>query len=565
MRHFFLFIVVLCLGFPLRPAHAEVEERIKEFAADVQVQANGTVNVTERLTYDFYDNERHGIFRTIPMRYRARGGTYALRFSHVTVTDETGSLIPFQQSTPGNDLQIKIGDPEMWVTGRQTYVLSYTVARAINFFDDHDEFYWNVTGNEWQIPMDQVNSTLALPSSASTLNVKAECFVGELGSTTRCDEISITDKTVKFSSANLLAVEGLTIVVSLPKGVVTQPTREEQLFATLRDNNILLFPIVVLVFFVGLWWKRGRDPKGRGTIIPEYEAPDGLTPAEVGTIVDEHVSRRDLSAMIIHFAVCGVLDITRIPKKLQRDDYRFKKMKSAETLRNDFERIFIEKMFGSKTEVRLSDLKNKFAQDLQTIEKEIYKAMQAKQYFIRNPQSVRVIYMILGGVVAGGLTPLVGGRGGLWIASVLIAGVIIFIFGFLMPARTAKGVKAKEHILGLKQYLTVAEKDRLNFHHAPKKDPKHFEALLPYAMVLGVEKAWAKQFEGLFTSPPRWYHDSTSHAFSAIYFASALSDFEHRAGSVLASRASSAAGGGSGFGGGGFSGGGFGGGGGGSW
>ena len=133
-----------------------------------------------------------------------------------------------------------------------------------------------------------------------------------------------------------------------------------------------------------------------------------------------------------------------------------------------------------------------------------------------------------------------------------------------MPKKTRQGVLAKEHILGLKQYLTVAEKDRIKFHNAPEKNPEHFEKLLPYAMVLGVERDWAKQFEGIYNKQPDCYNDSSGVPFSALVLSNSLDSFQTKANSALASRPSSASSGGSGFSGG-VSGGGFGGGGGGSW
>jgi len=145
----------------------------------------------------------------------------------------------------------------------------------------------------------------------------------------------------------------------------------------------------------------------------------------------------------------------------------------------------------------------------------------------------------------------------------VLVGITVAVFGLVMPARTKEGVLAREHILGLKSYLQVAEKDRLKFHNAPDKNPKTFEKFLPFAMVLGVEKEWAKQFEGIYNTNPSWYSDPSMGNFSAVVLASGLNNFGNMAQTTLSSKPSSS-GGGSGFSGG-SSGGGFGGGGGGSW
>ena len=143
-----------------------------------------------------------------------------------------------------------------------------------------------------------------------------------------------------------------------------------------------------------------------------------------------------------------------------------------------------------------------------------------------------------------------------------------------MPAKTRQGVLAYEHILGLKMYLSVAEKDRLDFHNSPKnltptvknmptKTAAHFENLLPYAMALGVHKEWSEQFKDIYQQSTNWYSDGTGSHFTSIALANNLIDFSASANTAIASTPSSASGGGSGFSGGG--GGGFGGGGGGSW
>lgn len=549
---------------PLRVAHADIEEQISNFRVDLNVQQDATIRVTEFITYDFGQNVRHGIYRTIPIKYTARGGTYAVRISDVGVLK--GQLpAPFTTSTPGRNLEIKIGDAGVSVTGEHTYAISYTVDRAINYFDDHDEVYWNATGNEWRVSIANAEAAVRLPGDVSADAMNSACFVGTAGSTLPCDSLPSASNTAVFHASGLDAQEGLTVVVGFPKGVVHEPSAFERILATMRDNSIVALPLVVFAVFFWLWWTRGRDPKSRGTIIAEYDAPDDLTPPEVGTLMDERVDRRDIAALLIHLAVKGYLDITREEKRFDRDDYLFKKLKDEESLTNDFEKTILGTMFGKKTEVRLSDLKEKFHDHLARGEKQLYESVVSKGYFVKNPTTVRAMYTTIG--IIGPMTglALTGFDSGLSVASFVLSSILILIFALVMPKKTAKGVLAKEHALGLKMYLTVAEKDRLKFHNAPTKNPKRFEALLPYAIALGVEKEWAKQFEGLDTQPPSWYHDPNISTFSTLYFTSALSNFGARASSVMSSHPSSAASGRSGFGGGGFSGGGFGGGGGGSW
>jgi len=335
---------------------------------------------------------------------------------------------------------------------------------------------------------------------------------------------------------------------------------------TLKDNWILVLPVIVFIVMFRLWWLKGRDPKGRGTIIAQYEAPDNLTPLEVGTIIDERADNKDISAEIINLAVKGYLKISKVENKVffKTDDYQLEKLKESNDLKEHFDKDLLSGIFKNRKKIKLSDLKNEFYKTLNKINEEIYDILTTKGYFVKNPNTVVWKYLATGFACVF-LAFLLGSFfGGLVILSFIISGIVIGIFGWFMPARTLKGVRAKEYILGLKEYLSVAEADRIKFHNAPEKNPERFEKLLPYAMVLGVEKEWAKQFEGIYKNPPSWYSDPSGASFNSLLFVSSLHNFSASANSTLASTPSQASGGGSGFSGG-SSGGGFGGGGGGSW
>ena len=223
-----------------------------------------------------------------------------------------------------------------------------------------------------------------------------------------------------------------------------------------------------------------------------------------------------------------------------------------------------------KIEADLSDMEDVFYKNLSSLKTQIYQAVTDKGYFRTRPDKVRLTYQIIGVVlICFGFT-IAGIWGFLGVISFIISGILPIIFSVYMPSRTLEGVLAKEHILGLKEYLTVAEKARLEFHNAPEKGPDLFEKLLPFAMALGVEKNWAKQFENIYNTKPAWYNDSSTSTFNSLSLVNNLRSFSSEANSTFVSiPASSSSGssswsGGSGFSGG-SSGGGGGGGGGGSW
>jgi uncharacterized membrane protein len=571
MKKYFILISTFFLFILAKPVFAQAV--INDFSAEIKINNDSSLEITETINYDFGADEKHGIYRDIYYKYKLASGNFKLGLSDISVTDEKNQPYMFSVSDQGNFKRIKIGDPNQTTLGVKIYKIKYKIRRAINFFADHDELYWNVTGNDWQLPIKQVKAEVALPQSINETELKTQCFAGPAASDKTClsqrylysGEGQVSS--VSFISDILNSGEGLTIVVGLPKGVIKKPSAIITILETIKDNWIVGLPIIIFIIMFYLWYKRGRDPRGRGTIIAQFEAPDNLTPAEVGTLIDEFAQNRDISSQIIYLAVNGYLKINRLEKKglFGSEDFELAKLKNEDGLKNEFEKKLFSSLFKyGDDKVLLSDLKEKFYKDLVVIKKDIYQAMAEKGYFTANPEKVRKIYLAIGvGVLL--LSWFFGSLfGWLGIVSLAVSGGIIILFGFFMPEKTIKGVSAKEHILGLKLYLKVAEQDRINFHNAPAKNPQLFEKLLPYAMVLGVEKEWAKKFEGIYNAQPSWYNDPSGSYFSAMLLTNSLNNFSTHANSAIASAPSSAAGGGSGFSGGGV-GGGFGGGGGGSW
>lgn len=603
-----IIVLIVCVGFiPLfsRAQTSSDEERIKNFDVIYGIQKDAKVNVTELIVYDFGQNQRHGIFRDIPIYYKTSVGNQSAKISNIFVTDETEKAYTFSSYTKGNDLEIKIGDPNITLSGVKTYDISYTISNAIGYFKDFDELYWNATGNGWVVPIDEVSATLTIPTSISEQEIKSSCYQGSFGSTATCQTTLTTDSEQKvtgahFSTTNLGPGEGLTFALGFPKGIVTQPTEQEKFIQFLKDNAIVVLPIIVFIIMFSLWWQKGKDPKGRGTIVPEYEAPDNLSPLEMSALLHQGVKTKDISAEIIYLATLGYLKITKLEEKtfiFNATDYELARLKPSKDLTNEFDRLLLDGLFGSvitfKDEkaavatlgvlarfipttayvgetdaknldiVNLSALKNAFYTKLPGIKKSAIASIISRGYYPTDPNKIINKYVIIGvlfifvlwGSAATGLITFVAA------VSFVFSAAIVILFGIFMPKVTEQGAIARERIEGLKMYMKVAEEERIKFHNAPAKNPELFEKLLPYAMVLGLEKEWAQQFEGILTTPPNWYSDTHGGAFNAVIFSNNLSSFSSAASSSL----STAPGGHSGSGGGGSSGGGGGGGGGGSW
>ncbi len=570
----YYFVLAFIIVFFFVPKIGFAQEQIQSFRTRIQVEQNASLKVKETIVYDFGNAQKHGIYRDIPYKYKARGGNYNLRLTNFSVTDAKGNPWPFVVSNQGKSKRIKIGNVDTFVSGKKTYIISYTVSRAINYFGGYDELYWNSTGNGWQVPILQSESEIILPGPVvDEQELKVACFAGSLGSSQACSSKTVQNSTsVKFSQNQLSAFQGLTIVVGFPKGLVRQPTFWENFLETARDNWVLVLPFLTLIFLFYWWRSRGRDPSV-ATIVPQYEALDNLSPIEIGTIVDEKADNQDVSAEIIYLATQGYIKITRLEKNIlffNTVDYQLDLIKDPPEFKEEFKNILVKGLFkDGKKSVKFSDLKTNFFESLKDIKDEVYKSVTQKGYFLENPQRTRrnyfasgLLIIVIGIILGAGVNQLFLALG------LALSGLLFLAFSFFMPVKTKKGAEGKAHILGLKMYLSVAEKERLKFHNAPEKNPERFEKFLPYAIALRVEKQWAKQFEGIYVNPPSWYEGGYRGGFSAVILASSLNSFSQSANANMAARSSGnsgAWGGGSGFSGGGFSGGGFGGGGGGSW
>jgi uncharacterized membrane protein len=566
-------VLLAALVFAL-PAGAR-EMKIQNFESLVTVSPDGTLDVSESITANF-TGEWHGIYRTIPIEYSTNAGlNYTLFLSDIVATDDSGNRLKLEISRQGKNEQFKIYIPDA-VNATRTVVLHYHVLDGLRFFPDHDELYWNVTGNSWDVPLQAASAEIDLPAGATGIRTLA--FTGAYGSNSQDADVQSNASQITIKSRHPLRFhEGLTAVIGWDKGLVHEPTALDLFFLYLRSNWILILPILAFGIMFWLWWTRGRDPR-RQPITVQYEPPDKLTPGEVGTLVDNSANMRDITATIVDLAVKGyyVIEQTEQTQMLglfHSKEYIFHLKKPAtewQTAR-PHELEMLNALFddGARDTVKMSELQNHFYVHLPKIKDYIFDALVSDGYYVHRPDRVRASY-IVGGVALAIFLAVAGANvsGAMGIAplSAIIAGIatgiIVCAFGWFMPARTTTGARTLEKVLGFEDFLGRVEGDRLD---RIVKTPELFEKFLPYAMALQVEKKWVQAFSSISMQPPSWYQGPYGGGFYPYLLVNDLNVMSHTASSAFASapRSSSGSSGFGGGGGGGFSGGGFGGGGGG--
>jgi hypothetical protein len=551
--------------------------RIADFQDTILVNQHAVVTVHERITLVFI-GEWHGIHRTIPVEYPGPQGTNYTLFLDVTgVKDENGNKLKYESHKKGAYRDLKIYIPGAVDTTR-TVEIDYTLRNAIRFFENHDEFYWNVTGNDWPVPIDHATARVSFPVSAAG-SLRAQAFTGVYGSTGHEATSDVKGPDVSFETTNPLPMRGgLTIDVYIPKGILDEPSALTKALWFLGSNPIVFLPFMTLGVMFVLWWYKGRDPDAGVSVAPMYEPPPGMSPAEAGTLLDDKVDPRDITSTIVDLAVRGYIKIEETVDKgliFHHKDYIFHLLKPREQWSGlaPHERVMLDNIYaGGGTETRLSSLKNHFYTAIPTIREDIMSSLKQKGMYLLDPESANgyslgAIVIIAAPFV---LVQFLGWKDifssiGLLILSGAVSALIWWLFARQMTAKTRKGARTLVSVLGFQEFMNRVDADRLK-----RMPPDTFEKYLPYAMALGVEHQWAQAFTGIIKDPPSWYASPNGMVgFSPLFFTNSMHSMATDMHQVFVSapRASSTGsgwGGGGGFGGGGFSGGGFGGGGGGA-
>lgn len=586
---------------------------IHSFDAVYRVQADGNIDVTETIVYDFGSAQRHGIFRNLVDRQDCpsdegqdadpdlrrvypctKGYQRQYEISMVGVTDEAGTPYRYTVERHGDGQQIKIGDPDRAISGQHTYVIRYRLGGTLDAYPQHDELYWNATGSEWEAPLEQATVRVELPSDGV---LDATCFQGASRSTAACDFDQAANAATYTATRELRAGEQLTVVLGWERGMVTvappvlkdKPSIDDFFKLDIFEiGGALVVAMGSLFGVIALWWRNGRDKAYRslyyltndptqGTkpmfskenVVVEFLPPDGLRPAQMGVILDERADTLDVTATIIDLAIRGHLHITEIPKKglFGKKDWRLDRLENPDPLL-PYEQLLWASLFEDGASVEISDLKNTFYEDLAKVKNALYDDAMEKKWFTQRPGTSMAVWMgagfgiaVLGAILAVG-GAIVLGRG-LIFAPVILAGLVMVFLSPSMKRRTAKGSEALRRVLGFRLYVVTAEK-RIQEFNEDQNILNNFAKYLPFAMVFGAVEKWAKALdaigsEAVQNSTANWY--TGVGAFSIASFSNDLQGFSSTVGTSISSSPSSS---GSGFSGG-SAGGGGGSGGGGSW
>ncbi|MCX6083898.1 MAG: DUF2207 domain-containing protein [Caldiserica bacterium] len=405
-----MLMAALLLLSPVDRAGAAEAERILSFDSIVTVHTDSTITVQETIHFVSAGSSiQHGLYRYFPTTYTdpQDGRVTRVAFQVLSLMRD-GLTEPWHAVRETNGVQVYFGSNSVDLEpGEHTYVFTYSSDRQLGFFDDHDELFWNVTGNAWEFPIGRAGCTIILPGTAWQQITGLTAYTGPQGAKGTDYVMSRDDSgnPVFVTTAPLARFEGLSVVVGWPKGFIVPPSLLQTARWWLRDNRALgiaaLATLGLLLYYVLTWVRVGRDPRP-GTIVPQYAPPEGLSPAAVRYLRLMKPDTKGLTAAIAGLAVKGALVISQD----EDDSFAVDTTGSAPAGLLHDETELLQELFEGRSKTRLV-FKESAHGRVQAVRKTLEKALQStydKGYFVTNLRYAATgVALSVAGVIAAGL------------------------------------------------------------------------------------------------------------------------------------------------------------------
>jgi len=383
-RHAVLVMAALIVQAVIPSVHGD--ERILSYHSDIHIQPDATLIVEENIAVRAEgDQIKRGIYRDFPTRYKSvEGYRYSVEMNVVEILRD-GEPETHRVENLSNGKRIYIGRKDVFLEpGEYRYTIRFTTTRQIGFFRDHDELYWNVTGNGWAFPIDRASADVHLPANITGRVIEKGGYTGPQGSRDQnLTSVQTWESVVHFETTQPLAErEGLTVYVTWPKGLIAEPSRSERTLYLLKDNpgiSLGLFGVLLILFyFLYFWYKVGRDPE-KGAVFPQFRLPFQMSPAQVRYVMRMGYDNKTLTAAVISMGVKGFLRVDE-----EGGNYALTKVKSDTAELTAEERKIADTLFAGRSRI---ELKNSNASTMQSAIDQVKKVLEAKcqkVYFFTN-------------------------------------------------------------------------------------------------------------------------------------------------------------------------------------
>lgn len=513
---------------------------VKHLHVQMQFDTAGYADIRETIDVEFLQSMR-GIFRTIPTRSVINGTTVDRVIEDVDCAGD-----PWQQTDDGTGLTLRIGDPDVYLDpGLKRYTVSYRIRNPLNRFESHQEFYWDLLGTQWQIPIEHFSAQLDFPPTVNLDSTDVAGVAGDRASVGQRGSLVVLPQQILIDVPELFVPgQGYTLAVRVPLAAIAEMPAPQPSWVV-RFHVVLILSVLVLVGGLLVVFRARNRPL---TIATEYFPPEGISPAVAGGFVDHSVDQHDVISLIPYLASHGYMTI----EHREDGDLVFHRTNRsvAETSHRlqPFEQTFYSALFATGNTVELSSLKNHFYQHLQRTRSQVQQWISRQGWYAATKTRAGIALGIFGtlSAFAGVLSIAAGNLEGI---ALLIAGGVLLLCIRFVNTRSAEGNLIHQRVEGFRRFVQRAEQPMLEKLVA--EDPAYYDKTMPYALAFGYLKQWNRRFASLNVQPPTWYaapfmmgmpHGAAFNSFS--------DSFTHEVdtiGSVFSSTPQGTGGGSSGF------------------
>lgn len=540
---------------PLSPSAADVNDfSFESFDATYEISVNeeedkrSEMVVTETLVANFPMIEQNrGIRRSIPLiSYQRFPGLIEV----VSVTDETGKARDYEKSTDGEFVHLAIkSKDDSYVFGKQTYVIKYKQNWVIASFEsggseEVPEFYWDINGNGWLQSFGRVSATVILDSvlSQNVVSDSVRCYEGALGSSDSCKLSQLSENTYVFTSSALKAGETQTIAIGFSPGVVNADGPKAVDSPNFPWFLITLFMLIAIMIWAIFYRVTQLRNLGKASIIiPQYQPPKSPDLAVSALIARKSVHLNQAS--VIELAIQKLIEIEQAVDS-NKDSFILRRTSLQATNPNQIDLLSALGLTSPGTEVNLSSGMDAaeqaaLAKRLILLKSKIAKQVNSGGYFKKRALGIPALVFV--GTVATYIAHTLFALGLAADSTYDVSAIPIMLglpylvtYWLILSKRvmTAKGVEVDAYLKGMKMYIELAEKDRLDFLQSPKGAGlkpseiegrtvvKLYEEVLPWAILLGLHNQWNAVLNNLYVkdSAPVWFVGAPvfSESFSSL-------------------------------------------------
>lgn len=508
MNRFKAFVIIACLFIPIHGFAQTLpmsdELTFSRFHADLTVLPSGELDVVETITGVFL-LERRGIYRFVPREYSVEDGVIAfLPFAFIGAKDESGDVMAIDYMESPNAV-IRIGNPDITRIGPFTYQIHYRMKGVFFYEEEKDSLFWQVTGTEWPDYFEQVSASVRLPEGAILLD--QECMTGYFHEKDLVCTVSQEGQAIQFQSSGVM-----TLMIGFTPRLIqqTEPEivdlrayemQETDMRQYLRQmqvrkgQTIIGLSIGLVAILIGLVLYRifdARKWKTGGPIVTQFEAPQGLKPLELGFVWRGRLRRADYVALLIDFAVRGLV-------RIETNDTGFKVVKLT-SLQQDwlpYERVFFTALFPDDKIVSRNEeeIGKAIAHSIEDIEWHIREHLVSRNVFkgginkgfyseLQKAQKFNLVVIAVYGLLS-------------WHYQHILPIASAIAFAFLVQlvlggaTRLSKnGQILRREIAGFREFIYSAERYRVQW----QEKERVFDEVLPYAMVFDLAKTWQETF-----------------------------------------------------------------------